>query len=436
MIKLRYLILAIFLISSCGVNRTIQVKLIPDNTDTKNLGIVHYINVSADTSGVTEKKIAEKLGISDLKVVSFQHIQPKIENDSLDSKTIFLVGRKLDSIVIIPDVNNNNSFDDDEALIVHKEILMSRSLKELARLPFVNLQNLQTLYQGKKYIFSRKMFLLPDSIRTGELQLTLISNEQFKGRFKYKGKKYFVNARLNSPYKILADSLSQLNIRITDAMLTSKSEFNEEEILHLYDTARINRNILIVHSVSPDLSDIILQLLSQTTVSLPQTSETIRRYMAKPQKINFTRQQYPYLNVLTDKTGFLLNGKIIFLNFWFANCLPCIAEFNSLNHLYESFKNDTTFKMISLTFESPQVVEKFREKYRLLFDIYSLSTNTINQLNLTPLFPTNIIIDREGIVNEYFVGGQTDSKLAYEYFKKLIIPHIELLLSSNQPDKL
>ena len=276
MIKFFYSLLTIALISSCKVNRSIDIKLFPISTDTKDLGIVQYLNLSDDTLSITEKQIAKKLGVSYFKVVSFQHIKPKIENDTFDSKTTFLIGMNNDSIIIIADANNNNSFYDDNVIKVNKEILKSRTLKNLSRLPLLHIQNLQTLYQDKPYSFSRSIYLLPDTITNGQLDLILISNEQVKGMFKYRGKQHFVYVRLNSPYKIFVDSTSQINIKISDSKFSSVNEYREREILHVLDTAIKDRNVFTVQFVSADLSSIKLQFLSQNSISAPSSDTIIR----------------------------------------------------------------------------------------------------------------------------------------------------------------
>ena len=284
MIKLFYSFLLILLISSCKVNRSIDVKLFPISTDTKELGVVQYLNLSNDTLDTFEKQIAKKSGGNYFKIFSFQHIQPKMENDTFDSKTKFLIGMDQDSIMIITDVNNNNSFFDDTVNKVNKEILESRSLKNLARLPLVHILNLQTLYQDKKYSFSRKIYLLPDTITNGQLHLILISNEQVKGVFKYRGKKHFVYVRLNSPYKIFADSVSQINIKFSDSKLSSITNYREDQVMHLLDTAIKDQKVFTVSSVSEDLSKIKLQFLSRNSLST-LSSDTIIRHKNAVSKI-------------------------------------------------------------------------------------------------------------------------------------------------------
>ena len=284
MIKLVFSFLLISLISSCKVNRSIDVKLFPINTDTKELGVVQYLNLSDDTLGSYEKQIAKKLNAGYFKEISFQHIRPKMENDTFDSKTTFLIGMNQDSIMIITDVNNNNSFFDDTVVKVNKEILQSRSLKNLARLPLVHILNLQTLYGDKKYSFSRKIYLLPDTITNGQFRLILISNEQVKGMFKYRGKKHFVYVRLNSPYKIFADSVSQINIKFSDSKLSSITEYRENEVMHLLDTVIRDQKVFSVPSVSANLSSIKLQFLSRSSIST-FSSDTILRHKNVVSKI-------------------------------------------------------------------------------------------------------------------------------------------------------
>jgi len=284
MIKLFFSFLLISLIISCKVNRAIDVKLFPVSTGTKELGAVQYLNLSNDTLGSYEKQIAKKLNAGYFKAFSFQHIWPKMKNDTFDSKTTFLIGMNQDSIMIITDASNNNSFLDDKVIKLNKEILQSRSLKNLARLPLVHVLNLQTVYQDKKYSFSRKIYLLPDTITNGQLSLVLISNEQVKGMFKYRGKKHFVYVRLNSPNKIFADSVSQINIKFSDSKLSSITEYKEGKTMHLLDTVIRDQKVFTVPSVSANLSSIKIQFLSRNSIST-FSSDTIIRHKNAVSKI-------------------------------------------------------------------------------------------------------------------------------------------------------
>ncbi len=71
-----------------------------------------------------------------------------------------------------------------------------------------------------------------------------------------------------------------------------------------------------------------------------------------------------------------------------------------------------------------EIIQKMKEKYSLLFDIYSISEEEVNKLKLNIFFPTNILIDRKGMIDKLFVGGQTTQEAADLFFKNQIVPNI------------
>lgn len=117
-------------------------------------------------------------------------------------------------------------------------------------------------------------------------------------------------------------------------------------------------------------------------------------------------------------------GKVTFVNFWFSNCSPCIAEMKSLNELYLQFKDNPGFQFLSFTFDSPELIRKAVTKYEMKFDIISVSDAECRRLNFNRGFPTNIIYDKEGKVILMSVGGQTDPVKVNEYFQSTVVPLI------------
>jgi hypothetical protein len=108
---------------------------------------------------------------------------------------------------------------------------------------------------------------MPDTIRTGELTLTAVSNEQYKGQFKYKGKKYYVCAgQMLSGYFITGPGF--VNIRIDESKAASNIKFNNNsiKIYHLYDIVKMRRNSFTIEEVDPLLNKIIIKPVSSDTL--------------------------------------------------------------------------------------------------------------------------------------------------------------------------
>jgi thiol-disulfide isomerase/thioredoxin len=59
-------------------------------------------------------------------------------------------------------------------------------------------------------------------------------------------------------------------------------------------------------------------------------------------KAALTGKPYPGFFALAGNkeiSNISLKGKVVFINFWFASCAPCIAEMEDLNKLYNKFKH-------------------------------------------------------------------------------------------------
>jgi thiol-disulfide isomerase/thioredoxin len=126
-----------------------------------------------------------------------------------------------------------------------------------------------------------------------------------------------------------------------------------------------------------------------------------------------------------------LNGKVIFVNFWFASCAPCIAEFRALNELYMRLKGNKNFEFISFTFEDAATIKKIRSEYGLLYNIITISDEDCRILNLSNGYPTNILLNKNNIINNLYLGGlgtESESKI---FMIQKILPEINRLLKND-----
>jgi thiol-disulfide isomerase/thioredoxin len=126
----------------------------------------------------------------------------------------------------------------------------------------------------------------------------------------------------------------------------------------------------------------------------------------------------------------MLVGKVTFINFWFENCAPCVAEFESLNELYKKFKDKEGFQFISFTFDKQEKALKAVQKYGLQYPVISISADSCRMLinHRRGGFPTNLITDRSGKIVFYINGGPPEPKDAQKWERKIFVPLLEELL--------
>jgi thiol-disulfide isomerase/thioredoxin len=97
-----------------------------------------------------------------------------------------------------------------------------------------------------------------------------------------------------------------------------------------------------------------------------------------------------------------LKGKIIVLNFWFINCPPCKAEIPHLNNLQNRHK-DTNVVFIAFALDRSADLNDFLETQPFNYHVVADSKYLADVYNVKG-YPTNIIIDEEGIVQFYTKG--------------------------------
>ncbi|MEO7984572.1 MAG: TlpA disulfide reductase family protein, partial [Bacteroidota bacterium] len=90
-------------------------------------------------------------------------------------------------------------------------------------------------------------------------------------------------------------------------------------------------------------------------------------------------------------------GKVVVLNFWSINCLPCIAELPGLNKLVKKYKAKDVV-IIAMTWEAAVKIKKeFLPKYQFDCAIVPDALRIIDKIAASG-YPTTYIIDKKGII--------------------------------------
>ena len=114
----------------------------------------------------------------------------------------------------------------------------------------------------------------------------------------------------------------------------------------------------------------------------------------------------------TDETTLRLSdlrGKVVLLNFWATWCPPCEAELPDLNALHRDYAEAQGFTVVGIDMEEALAdVSAFAEArgltYPLLLDTDGVVTN--ERFGVRSL-PTSMIIDRDGMIRDTWVGQIT-----------------------------
>src|SRR5688500_7772811 len=114
---------------------------------------------------------------------------------------------------------------------------------------------------------------------------------------------------------------------------------------------------------------VLLHLVSYAQTFTDHERDSIsNEYFKAKEKANKEAldKPFPSFSFVADGKVFnndLLKGKIVFINFWFEACAPCLAEFDVLNEIYQKLKDKNNFVFISFTFETPEKIIRVKEKY-------------------------------------------------------------------------
>ena len=91
-----------------------------------------------------------------------------------------------------------------------------------------------------------------------------------------------------------------------------------------------------------------------------------------------------------------LKGKVIFINIWATWCMPCIYEMQSIQKLYDTFKNEEVTFLIASN-ENKEIVKKLYEDKKYTFPVH-LIDRVLPQQFQSPIIPSTYIIDRKGMI--------------------------------------
>jgi peroxiredoxin len=108
-----------------------------------------------------------------------------------------------------------------------------------------------------------------------------------------------------------------------------------------------------------------------------------------------------------------LNGKVVLLNFWATWCKPCEDEMPAMQRLYRSLAG-TDFELVAISVDEDEAaVVSFVKRLGLTFPVLMDSTQAVSAAYQTFRFPESLLVGRDGVVLERYVGPKEWDADAY-----------------------
>lgn len=108
-------------------------------------------------------------------------------------------------------------------------------------------------------------------------------------------------------------------------------------------------------------------------------------------------------------------GRVVLLNLWGTWCPPCRREIPDLVELQEEIEpRGGTVVGLAVDSGTPEEIRAFAERYGINYPIWRSRGRRVMEHFRARGYPTTLLIDREGVIRERYVGAQTAEELLAE----------------------
>ena len=106
-----------------------------------------------------------------------------------------------------------------------------------------------------------------------------------------------------------------------------------------------------------------------------------------------------------------LRGRAVMISFWATWCGPCRIELPHIVEVYEEYR-DQGFEVLAVNVrEDPNRVRKYVEEAGLSFTVLLDTRGQVSKQYFVRGIPTNVFVDRKGIVRAVHIGAMTERQL-------------------------
>ena len=170
----------------------------------------------------------------------------------------------------------------------------------------------------------------------------------------------------------------------------------------------------------------LIGLIIGLTLLIPITHSQVKGDELASLKIHKTAIKVPSIEFI-DQSGkkisnVNLTGKVSVINLWATWCSPCVKELPSIDSLAKSVSQENIkIYAVSQDRAGNKIVPAYFQKLNLKnLTIYLDNQGSLMAAFKTPVLPTTVIIDKNGMEVARLVGGiNWDSQEVISYLKKI-----------------
>ena len=152
--------------------------------------------------------------------------------------------------------------------------------------------------------------------------------------------------------------------------------------------------------------------IQMTVIPISEEDQKASKAKDEAWKKKWIGQQLPNFSMKTSQgekvTNKDLKGKLAVFNFWFIGCKPCVREMPELNKIVEKYSNND--KIVFLAPNGEDTKEKltaFTAKRSFKYEVLA-DAKAFNETLGVYSFPSNFIVDENGIIQEVVMGASSD----------------------------
>ncbi len=251
--------------------------------------------------------------------------------------------------------------------------------------------------------------------------------------YQYSKKRDYEVSVINAYIRQLNEALSMPADRMME--LTNKMEQSMDKLFSMMrETYELNKDNPVGALVMEDLLEYDDELDYEKVVNMLEeaspvvsTYQPLKTKLDALEKVSHTSPGKPYIDLdLTDyKTGKpiklskVIKGKVAIIDFWASWCRPCRAEIPHIKKVYEKFKDNKDFVVISLNvWDKPDAQAKAIKDLGMTWTQLTDATRNATDTYGVDGIPQILLIDKDGTIIARDLRGEEIEKAVKKALEK------------------